>query len=139
MSPTLRLFLRSSAVLTLIAVRAAAPSLSVAATLVIAAVLWAAVVGAVAVAYRVLNDAPPTPTSASDETTGAARSVAATPSLVQAADTPVGRLRCSQRQTYWELHARLLLGEELSRAERIEFVMLAPIVRGTCSLCDARE
>jgi hypothetical protein len=59
--------------------------------------------------------------------------------LFQESDTPVGRLRCSQRQTYWELHARLLLGEELSGAERLQFVMLAPIVRGRCSLCDARD
>lgn len=59
MSPTFGLFLSASAVLTLIAVRAAAPSLSVAATFVIAAAVWVAAVSAVAVAYRFLNDVWP--------------------------------------------------------------------------------
>jgi hypothetical protein len=67
------------------------------------------------------------------------RSPSSAAPLVQEEDTPVGRLRCSQRHTYWALHARLLLGEKLSGAERIQFVMLAPIVRGACSLCDARD
>jgi hypothetical protein len=45
------------------------------------------------------------------------------------------RLRCSQREAYWVLHARVLLGETLSEAERIDFVTVAPIVRGACPLC----
>ena len=55
--------------------------------------------------------------------------------LDQLRQAAIERLRCSQRQSYWQLHARVLLGDPLSGTERREFITLAPIVRGSCPLC----